>query len=227
MNLFKKNKSQTAVQTNVEPGAAAQAERKYFEVFGDTLGQLNFFKTLSLCLAALSIFLTILLRVSMRKTPVVIRVDQLGQAQGIQDASSSLAVSAPELSNFSQTFLQYFSGWNVYTYEEDFHRAFKMMTMNLRGKMNDYLNSNHVAENIRQDKLKVKVNISEITVEKDAPGTVILKVTGVREMRSYEKQDLQKEIIFEDTLTLQKVQRTMETPWGLLVENWSESLFKK
>lgn len=203
------------------------SERKYFEIWGDSLRQLEWLKIVCLLLIGADILLMILLAKSSRKLPLVIRVDSLGQVQASEHYSINARITDVEIYNFAQTFLQNFLAWNAYTCDEDFERAFHLMTLECQDKLNKYLATNNIPQQIKENKLKVKLNITELTIEKDSPQFLILKVKGNRELNSYLDQSEAKLIIFEDTLTIERVSRSMKTPWGLLVNDWTESIFKQ
>jgi len=235
MGLFSKKKKITEQGKPVETVPAAQTkinlpskptERKYFEIWGDSLKELDFFKTLTIALVGLCIFLTVVTVRALKKMPLVIRVDQLGHATAVENVKSNQVVSEIEIFNFAQHFLQNFIAWNVYTCDDDFEKAFKMMSLECQDKMNTYLTSNNIPTQIKEGKLKIKLNITEMIVEKDSPQFVVLKIKGNREVKSYDDQAMNKTVIFEDTLTLKRLPRSTKTPWGLLVDNWSESIYK-
>lgn len=230
MGLFAKKKSEektNQVQGSQDAAANEKPARKYFEVFGDTLNELKFFKTLSLCLVVLAIFLVLTLKASLKKPPLVIRVDQIGRAVPVADANTSGALTEPEIANFAQYFLQYFTAWNVYTYNDDFERAFGMMTRDAIRKLNDYLRTNQVESQIRNEQIKIKLTVTDIAVDNNTPDVLNLTVKGYRDITSYANSDIKREQVFEDKLVLKKVVRNAAAPWGLLVDDWSESLFKK
>jgi hypothetical protein len=202
-------------------------ERKYFEVFGDMVKSLSFFQTLTIVLAFLCVFLAINLRVALKKTPIVIRVDSLGNAQAFVNEKSLQKVTPYELSNFSQLFVEFFTAHNFYTYNDDFTKAFSMMTRDCQAKMNGRLQEYGIVDQIKEQKLKTRLVITEIKVAKDTPDTSILKVKGTRNITSYEDKTLLREEIFDIELVVKKVKRSMKTPWGLLIENFVEELYKK
>jgi len=203
-----------------------EKQRKYHEIWGNELNQLNFFKKLTLIMAAIVILLLITLKTTLKKPPIVIRVNEVGKAEVLKDIKSLQKLTVPEINNFTQYFLQYFLAHNYYTYDEDFTRAFNMMSPDCRQKLNEYLQANNIINDIKTNQLKTKMQISEIKVEKDSPDYIILKVKGSRDAKSYTTPDYSKETIFEDEITLAKVNRTAEAPWGLLVDSWQESIFK-
>ena len=202
-------------------------KRKYFEVFGDSLNELTFLRKITLFLIMIVIFQTVIIVRSINKNPLVIRVDALGNANAYKDVDFTQTISPAEVSNFTQYFLQYFTAHNFYTYDEDFTRAFKMMTPNAQRKLNNELTKNQTVDKIKKFQLKTKLIISEINIEKDSPEYINLRVRGTRDIQSYENLDLYKEEIFEDKIVLKKITRSEKTPWGLLVDNFNEELFKK
>lgn len=202
-------------------------ERKYFEVWGEMANQLNLFKHLTLIFAAAVFFLTILLTKSINKMPLVIRVDALGNAEAFKDVPSANPITAAEVNNFTQYFLQYWVAGNFYTYEDDLTKAFKMMTEGYQRKANDYLSTHGTLDYIKSNQVKTKMTISEMLILKDTKDYVNLKVKGTNEVRSYQAAEFYKEEIFECELSLKKVERSDNTPWGLLVDAWNVSYFKK
>lgn len=210
------------------PALPADAPRRpYWEVFGNTINQLEWFKNLSIIMAGAVIFLSILLVKSINKMPLVIRVDSLGNAEAFKNVKSANAVTTAEINNFTQYFLQYWTAGNYYTYEDDFRHAFKMMTENYQRKAADYMSTHGQVDYIKQNQIKTKMTISEIIILKDSKDFVNLKVKGTNEIRSYQAPDFFKEEIFDYELSLGKVERSENTPWGLLVDSWSPSYFKK
>lgn len=202
-------------------------QRKYFEVFGDTVKSLAFFKTLTIVLVFLCLFLSINLRVALKKTPIVIRVDSLGNAQAFENERSLQKVTSSEMANFVQYFVQYFTSYNFYSYDDDFNKAFAMMTKECQRKMNVRLGEYGVVDQIKANELKTKLTITEINVIKDTPDNSIIKIKGTRDISSYSKHEISREEIFDIELVVKKVKRSMNTPWGLLVENFVEELYKK
>lgn len=202
-------------------------QRTYWEVFGDTINQLNWFKNVSLMLAGAVIFLSLALAKSINKMPLVIRVDALGNTESFKNVQSANATSAVEVNNFTQYFLQYWTAGNYYTLDDDLLKAFKMMTEGYQRKASDYLSTHGTVDNIKQNQIKTKMVISQIDILKDSKDFVNLKVKGTSEMRSYQAADFYREEIFEYELSLKKVERTVDTPWGLQVDSWNPSYFKK
>jgi type IV secretory pathway TrbF-like protein len=199
---------------------------KWFEVFGSAVAEVLFLRNLVVGLGGVIILLLISVVRLANKPPLVIRVDDLREPISIKDLQSDSEATAPEVRNFVDHFTRYLLSWDLYTLGDDLDRAMTMMTPAAAGKMKQYLNGIQVGRQTREDALRTKVIVQEITVDKDSPHVVRVKVRGSRIAQSYEKKELHRETIFEDTLVLRKVDRSQTTPWGLSVEDWQEAIFK-
>lgn len=222
MGLF--NKKENGTKQNLpgqEPG-----EQKYFEVFGDTVTENLFLRNLVVLLLGLCIFLAIVAARTLNKPPLVIRVDQLGEAAAFSGVKQLTQVTGPEVRNFTEYFVKYLTAWDFYTYDDDLNKALGMATDNAKVRLKEYLDGIHVVDQIKANTLRTKLKISEIVVEKDTPQVVRVSVRGTREASSYENAEYKKETVFENTIIMQKVSRSIKTPWGLLVDDWTEKIFK-
>lgn len=208
------------------PARAARAP-KYFEVFGDAVAEILFLRNLAIVLAGFCLVLTIALVRAGSKPPLVVRVDRLSEPVAFPGLGDGSAVTGPEVRNFTEHFTRSLFGWDLYTLDDDINRALAMMTPEAAARMKRYLDGLNVTQKVKTDSLKTKVVVTEIAVEKDTPHAVRIKVRGSRVSTSYENKDLRRETIFEDTLVARKVERTLTTPWGLLVQDWSENTFRE
>jgi len=202
-------------------------ERKYFEIFGDSVNQVMFLRSLVIILAIIIVFLITMLSRSVNKLPLVVKVDKMGHAEAIENWESSAAVSVPEIANFMQTFTSLWLGWDYYTYLEDFTKAASMMTEAQQKNAQEYLNANKVDEQIKAVQSRSKVYITQIEVKKDSKESVLAAVRGYREVYSYINPGFKKESVFEIEIVAKKVKRTNKTPWGLLVDYYKEDVFKE
>jgi len=206
---------------------SGRASRKYFEVFGDALAETIFLRNLTIALAGACLTLAIALARVAQRPPLVIRVDQLHAPAAIADVEQQAGVTGPEVSNFATHFTRDALGWDLYSLDDDINRALAMMTPDAAVRMKQRLDGLRVAQLVKDHSLRTKVVIAEISVEKDTPHVVRVKVRGTRIAQSYDDKQYRKETIFEDTLVAQKVPRTQAAPWGLLVADWSENIYKE
>lgn len=221
----------TQKQTSSEKGTkdssvAEKQPRRYFEVFGDVLSENAFLKNALAGLICLCILIGVILLKAVNRPPLIIRMDNIGQPTIIKGWKNQTAITAPEVKNFTRIFLRGFLAWNVYTYDDNFTEVFKMMTPDCQKTLDDYLKTNGIVETIKAEKFNTKLTLSKIEITEDTANVLVVKIKGVRLVTSFEKSDYMKEIVFEDTLTIAKVERSETAPWGMLVDNWKEELFK-
>ncbi len=202
-------------------------ERKYYEVWGDTLNTLFFLRTLCILLVLVVVGLVVLLKQSMNKLPIVVKVSELGKPEVVSDWQNKVFVSPPEILNFTQTFIELFCGWDYYQYDENFRKAFKLMTPECAKKLDEYLLTNKIVEQIKQAQFRTKIQLAKVDITKDSKEAVWVKVKGTKIQTSYLNPDYKKNIFFETELVFKKVPRTVQTPWGLLVDYYSETIFKE
>jgi hypothetical protein len=222
-------KEAATVAVAAAPKGKSSAESKlpkWFEVFGSAVAEVHFLRNLAVGLGGMILILLISVVRLANKPPLVIRVEDLREPVAVKDLQSDSEATAPEVRNFVDHFTRYLLSWDLYTLGDDLDRAMTMMTPAAGGKMKQYLNGIQVGRQTREDALRTKVIIQEISVDKDSPHVVRVKVRGSRIAQSYEKKELHRETIFEDTVVVRKVDRSQTTPWGLLVEDWQESIFK-
>ena len=201
--------------------------RRFFEVFGDALTENIFLRNLVIILAGSCILLTIAVVRLANTPPLVIRVDNIGEPLAFTNIKVQNAVTGPEVRNFAEHFTRYLLAWDLYTQTRDIDTAFRMMTPTAAQKMYQTLNAMNAESFAKEHSLRTTIQIAEIEVEKDTPEIVRVKVRGTRAYSSYSDKDFKKETTFEDTFVARKVDRSLKTPWGLLVDDWQESIFKE
>jgi len=200
--------------------------RKYFEVWGDALESARFHKRLCLLLAVLSLLLLVLLNRAQLKPPLVIRVNAVGKAEPIHNINATHHLTKPEVLNFVKLFMTYFLERNFYTWKDNLVEATRMMTASFQEKVNDEVNLDEEIAAIQVHKLTSTLNFSTIEVLRETEAHILVSLKGWRKITSTENSDYLREIIFEGELTLKKVSRTMETPYGLLVDSYTQKVFK-
>ena len=209
----------------VAPRAAMKAPR-YFEVFGDALVETIFLRNAVVLLGGISLVLCVgLVRLSFRP-PLVIRVDNIGDPVAFTNTPIQNSVTAPEVRNFADHFTRYLLGWDLYTVDHDVDRALAMMTERAAQKMVHTLDAMGASTFTKGQSVRTSIELAEIVVDKETPDMVRVKLRGTRTYASYSDKELKKETTFEDTFIARKVARSAKTPWGLLVDDWQESIFK-
>ena len=169
----------------------------------------------------------ILLKFQLSRPPVVIRLDQAGQAQPLGNSAGQPPVAEAEVKNFLTLFERFYTELNYYTYDADLKLAFAMMTKEYQGKAADMLKHGGILDKLKANQGKTTLTLTEITIAKDTPQFLECHVKGYREIGSYKPDGGQNEVVFDDEVILRKVPRSEQAPSGLLVEDFNESLFKK
>ncbi len=213
------------VQTQIE--GAPLAVPPYYEVWGG-LESANRALWVALWFAlTVALLALILLRVALHRPPVVIRVDASGQALAAADSGAQPVVSEAEIKNFLTLFERFFTQLNSYTYESDLNLALAMMTPEFRSKALNDFKSQGLIDKLKSEGRKTALILTEIQVVSDTPKVIECHVKGYREIGSYKQDTPPQEVVFEDDVILKKVPRSEQAPNGVLVQDWTESLFKK
>ena len=200
--------------------------RRYFEVFGDSLTENVFLRNFTLALVAACLLLTIAVVRLADKPPLVIRVDNIGDPLTFTNVKVQNAVTAPEVRNFAEHFTRDLLAWDLYTQTRDIDAALRMMTPTAAQKMIPKLDAMKAEPFVKEHSARTSIQIAEISVEKDTPEIVRVKLRGTRTYSSYTDKDFKKETTFEDAFVARKVDRST-SPWGLLVDDWQESIFRE
>jgi hypothetical protein len=122
--------------------------------------------------------------------------------------------------------MKYFLERNFYTWKENLIEAGAMMTPEYRDRANNEVNLSEEAAAVESNKLTSKLNFSNIEVVRETADNIIVALKGWRQITSTNDPRFFKETIFEAELVLKKVARTVETPYGLLVDSYKETVFK-
>jgi len=198
----------------------------YYEIWG-SLESANRALWIALWFAAtVALLALIMVRLQMTRPPVVIRVSDSGQVE-IKKAGRQPAVSRVEIRHFLALFERFFTELNAYTYESDLKLAFGMMLPSFRAKADAKLKREGVIEGLKTDELRSRVYLTELKVVRDTSERIECRVKGYRRVGSYKADSVAREIVFEHEVILKKVPRSATAPYGVLVEDFHEEIFKK
>ena len=220
-------KARTDTEKTAAQADSALEEPAYYEVWG-SLESANRALWVAVWLSTtVALLALIMVRVQMSRAPVVIRIDGAGQTQALPDGGRQPSVSEAEVKNFLSLFERFFTELNVYTYDSNFRLAFSMMTETFQGKANDMLKRDGTVENLKASQGKTTLTLTEIKIARDTPQVLECHVKGYRQIGSYKPDQAATEVVFQDDIILRKVPRSEQAPYGLLVEDFNESVFKR
>lgn len=211
-----------------KPAAPALTEAPaYYEVWGG-LESANRALWMALWLSTTMVLLClILVRLLITRPPLVIRVSDSGAAQALPDPGRQPAVSQPEIKNFITLFEKFFWGLNWHTYQQDLDLAFSMMTQNCRRKADQMLKRDGIVDALKANQSRITVTLTDLKVVRDTPDILECRVLGSRQTTSYKQDGAAGETVFEHDIVLRKTPRSEAAPYGVLVEDFQESVYKK
>lgn len=197
-------------------------KRRYYEVFGDLEAQAEFLKLTSLTLLALLFFTLLGAFFLVKRPPVVIRVTEVGKAEAIKDLETHNAPSEPEIFYFAKAFIKRFREYNAYTLSRDMAEAMNQMTSHYQKiTQRDLLDSGLLAK-VEDAGLYAQIEFKEEAIERNTVGHIRVSMIGVKTMLSYKNPDYKEASLFKAELVLKKFPRSLQIPWGLLVEEYRE-----
>jgi type IV secretory pathway TrbF-like protein len=215
------------VRTTPAPVALPLGRPAYYEVWGG-LESANKALWVALWLAVTVALLALaLLRVQLRRPPVVIKVDGSGQSVALAGIERQPPVGEAEVRNFLALFERFFIELNAYTYDADLRLAFTMMTPEFQAKADDLLKRENTIENLKANQVKTTLFLTELKVLRDTPEVFECKVKGYRQVGSYKPDAAAGEVVFEHDIVLRKVPRSQQSPYGVLVQDFREEVFKR
>ncbi len=210
-----------------ETPAAAVETPAYYEVWGG-LESANRALWAGLWFSiTVALLCLVLVRLILTRPPIVIRVSDSGAAQAVLDPGRQPPVGEAEIKNFLTLFERFFWGLNFYGYEQDLKLAFSMMTQNFQRKADELLKREGTVESLQANQSKVTVTLTELEVLRDTPELLECRVLGNRQIASYKPEGPSGEVVFEHNIILRKVPRAEQSPYGVLVEDMKERVFKK
>jgi hypothetical protein len=208
-------------------GRVEKMNRRFYEVFGDLESQAEFLKLTTLVLLFL-LFLSLFgAFVLAKRPPVVIRVSDVGKAEGIRDLKMNNATTEPEILYFSKSFVKRFTEYNAYTLSRDTAEAMNMMTARYQKTAKLERVESGLLARMQETGLNAAIEFKEEKLERDTPEYALVSLIGVRSLKSYKNANFREASLFKAELVLKKYARSLEIPSGLLVEDYREMTLNK
>jgi hypothetical protein len=201
--------------------------RRYYEVFGDLEAQVEFLKLASLLLLILlfsSFFGAFILA---RRPPVVIRVNEVGKAEPIRDMRLNNAPLEPEILYFAKSFVKRYTEYNAYTLARDMAEAMNLMTARYQKIAQRDLVESGLLARVKEAALNAQIEFKEEKLERETPEYALVSLLGIRNLTSYKNPNYRDSSLLKAEVTLKKVIRSLESPSGLLVEDYREMILNK
>ena len=157
--------------------------------------------------------------------PVVIRVDDVGNAEAIRSLHQNNEVHDVEVTAFSKNFLKTLLEINSYTIEKDLARALNMMTRSFQQAHTKKLRQGKYLYKVRKARVQRVFDLERLRITARNQAGNELDVRGVLKTKPLDHE----EAPYDQTgilgqLYIARVPRHERTPHGLLVSNfqWRE-----
>lgn len=207
--------------------AACLGTPAYYEVWGG-LESANRALWVALWFAVtVAVLALIVVRAQAGRPPVVIRVDGSGRAELMRNVLHQPPVSEHEIKHFLTLFERFYMELGAYTYDEDLRMAFGMMTKSFQEKADERLKREGLIEALKAEERRTRLFLTDLKILRETPEILECRIKGYREIGSYSPDATTREEVFEHEIILKKVPRSAQAPYGVLVEAFSESLFKR
>lgn len=157
--------------------------------------------------------------------PLVIRVDQLGNAAAVTDYNTNNEVLDVEVGAFAKDFVKSIVEVNSYTISKDLARALNMMTRQFQSAHKKKLTDGQYVSKIKKAKIQRELEIERIVITGRTPEGYELDVRGILSTSPLDDTVAPKDRSgLMGQLYIIKVPRAEFTPHGLLVSNfhWRE-----
>ena len=197
---------------------------KYFETWGDIMAFATFSKIVALTALFLAFLMLFWVLRVINRPPIIIRIDSNGNPS-ITNFKHNQDITPQEIQNFVTYFVEYYTGWGVYTYEEYTSRAVKMMAPNMFQAASAFHDKNSIDTLVKSQEIKRKVKITEINIKSIDKHSIGVEVRGNRTEGSYSKEET-KNVVFSIDMNIIIVLRTRSL-WGMLVETFEEHIYSE
>lgn len=159
------------------------------------------------------------------KPPVVIRVDDIGNATAITDYPTNNAVTEVEVNAFAKDFVRSIVEVNSFTISKDLARALNMMTRQFQDAHRKKLSDGQYVAKIKKAKIQREMQIDRLAITARSPEGYELDVRGILSTNPLGDTEAPKDRSgLVGQLYIVTVPRGEFTPYGLLVSNfqWRE-----
>lgn len=156
------------------------------------------------------------------KPPVVIRVDEIGNAEAISDYATNNAVMDVEVNAFAKDFVKSIVEVNSYTISKDLARALNMMTRQFQEAHRKKLAEGQYVMKIKNAKIQREMEIDRLAITARTPEGYELDVRGILSTSPLGDVNAPKDRGgLMGQLYIVNVPRAALTPYGLLVSNFN------
>lgn len=195
------------------------------ELWGYWISHAEMLRWISGLLILTLLFMSVTILIVARRAPVVIRVDDVGNAVVIRDLAGNNAPSDVEVTAFAKDFLRAYLELNSLTVQKDLARALNMMTKKYQAAHLRELKTENFLSKVIKANIQTQLELKEISITSKLPMRVYLDVRGITSTTPLEDPHAtptRHGLIAKLTLVI--VPRTERTANGLLVEDYRQQI---
>ncbi|MFW0883545.1 hypothetical protein ACMCNP_00555 [Candidatus Acidulodesulfobacterium sp. H_13] len=193
--------------------------RLFYEIWGDLESQNTMLKivvVLMFLIAGISIF-TSFYTYETNRIPIVIRVNEVGNAQVLKDLPFDNRVGTGEIVYFSKSFVREFTGFNSLMIKTELSMALNKMSLNYgKGTLSMIARSKFVQKMEKAD-ITSEIKFKKIRLIKQTVNHDELRLYVIRTVVSNSNPAIKSSTAYEDKLILKRVKRSIQYPFGLEV----------
>ena len=205
----------------------SKVKRRYFEAFGDLEEEIKFLRSFAFVLSGIVFVLLIILFLTAKKPPVVIRVSEVKGAEVLTNLKQNNAPSSYEMIAFAKRFTARYTGYNSYTATRDLSEAFNLMTDRFQKESQKKIVDSGLLQKIKESGIDTQIEFKDQKLERDSEDAAVVSLIGVREIRKYGLDSFNQQSLVRADIVLKKVNRTKDIPEGLLVAEYRDILMNE
>lgn len=193
--------------------------RLFYEIWGDLESQNA---TLKVIIIIMSLILTVALFTSfytykINRVPIVIRVNNAGDAEILRNLPFNNRVGMGEIIYFSKTFIREFTGFNSIMIKTELSRALNKMSYGYGEKTLAMIVKNKFVQKMQKANITSIIKFKRIKLIRQTTNHDELSIYVVRTVISNSDSNIKNSAAYEDKLILKRIKRSMQYPFGLEV----------
>ncbi len=193
--------------------------RLFYEIWGDLESQNA---TLKVIIIIMSLILIVALFTSfytykINRVPIVIRVNNAGNAEVLRNLPFNNRVGMGEIIYFSKTFVREFTGFNSIMIKTELSRALNKMSYSYGEKTLVMIVKNKFVQKMEKANITSIIKFKRIKLIRQTTNHDELNIYIVRTVISNSNSHVKNSVAYEDKLILKRIKRSLQYPFGLEV----------
>jgi len=151
------------------------------------------------------------------RVPIVIRVNNAGNAEVLRNLPFNNRVGMGEIIYFSKTFVREFTGFNSIMIKTELSRALNKMSYSYGEKTLVMIVKNKFVQKMEKANITSIIKFKRIKLIRQTTNHDELNIYIVRTVISNSNSHVKNSVAYEDKLILKRIKRSLQYPFGLEV----------